>query len=472
MKKRMYRIFAFILCFLFVVNLIPDMNPIMSKAEENTSYSGVLMYDANAASGDDTYVPKDTNKYTLTLTEKQKCKFTFESTDGIELLQFAISKGELNYGFYKNIFINDYNESSNNVITVKLDPGVYNLQVSLQNSDDTAAYAEYTLGIEYLAAGEEDENNTAGNDYTDDNYEEYTDDTYASDEEIEPELEITDKTLKLISGMSETLDIKEKQYSTRPSEIGKIEWSSSNKQVATVDKYGMVLAYKSGTCVITGKYKGKKYTCKVTVVKTKFSVPGNINLDYGARKEVEFKVSPKEYILIVPTSYTTTDKKVAIYDADKYEIVAKGAGTCKITFTFCNGQKTTCTVKVKAQTLDQKLKLQAAYSLDDLSIEYNSVSKLYLADIYINNNNKKKDITYVEFAVFQYDNKGTRLNKLNSDFEYNGTISAGDLKIVNSSVTSKVKKVHTCIKKVYYSDGTTWANPLYSKWVKKYADKF
>lgn len=188
MKKRIYQIFAFILCFLFVVNLIPDMNPIMSEAAENSNYSGVLMYDANAASGDDTYVPKDTNNYTLTLTEKQKCKFTFESTDGIELLQFAISKGELNYGFYKDIFINDYNESSNNVITLQLSPGVYNLQVSLQNSDDTAAYAEYTLGIEYLAAGEEDENNTAGNDYTDDNYEEYTDDTYASDEEIEPEL--------------------------------------------------------------------------------------------------------------------------------------------------------------------------------------------------------------------------------------------------------------------------------------------
>lgn len=100
MKKRIYQIFAFILCFLFVVNLIPNINPIISKAAENTSYSGVLIYDANAASGDKTYVPKDTNNYTLTLTEKQKCKFIFESTDGIELLQFAISQGELSYGFY------------------------------------------------------------------------------------------------------------------------------------------------------------------------------------------------------------------------------------------------------------------------------------------------------------------------------------------------------------------------------------
>ena len=45
-----------------------------------------------------------------------------------------------------------------------------------------------------------------------------------------------------------------------------IHWSSSNKKVATVDKYGKVTAKKKGTVKITAKTSsGKKATCKITV---------------------------------------------------------------------------------------------------------------------------------------------------------------------------------------------------------------
>ncbi|MCI9175871.1 MAG: Ig domain-containing protein [Lachnospiraceae bacterium] len=47
-----------------------------------------------------------------------------------------------------------------------------------------------------------------------------------------------------------------------------LKWSSSNKKVAKVDKYGKVTAVKKGTATITVKTSsGKKATCKITVKK-------------------------------------------------------------------------------------------------------------------------------------------------------------------------------------------------------------
>ena len=45
----------------------------------------------------------------------------------------------------------------------------------------------------------------------------------------------------------------------------KAKWTTSNKKVATVKK-GKITAKKAGKATITCKVKGKKYTCKVTVV--------------------------------------------------------------------------------------------------------------------------------------------------------------------------------------------------------------
>ena len=50
---------------------------------------------------------------------------------------------------------------------------------------------------------------------------------------------------------------------------GKVTWKSSRKSVATVKK-GKVTALKKGTAKITAKVRGKKYTCKVTVVDNVF----------------------------------------------------------------------------------------------------------------------------------------------------------------------------------------------------------
>lgn len=46
----------------------------------------------------------------------------------------------------------------------------------------------------------------------------------------------------------------------------KVTWSTSNKDVATVNSKGKVTAKKEGTATITAKVLGKKYNCKVKVV--------------------------------------------------------------------------------------------------------------------------------------------------------------------------------------------------------------
>ena len=61
----------------------------------------------------------------------------------------------------------------------------------------------------------------------------------------------------------------------------KVTWKSSNKKIATVSKKGKVTAKKTGKVTITAKVRGKKYKCKVYVVK---------KARYNARKLRDFVV--------------------------------------------------------------------------------------------------------------------------------------------------------------------------------------
>jgi len=45
----------------------------------------------------------------------------------------------------------------------------------------------------------------------------------------------------------------------------KVKWKSSKPSVATVSKTGIVTGIKKGKATITGKYRGIKFTVKITV---------------------------------------------------------------------------------------------------------------------------------------------------------------------------------------------------------------
>lgn len=48
----------------------------------------------------------------------------------------------------------------------------------------------------------------------------------------------------------------------------KVSWSSSDKKIATVSKWGTITAKAEGKTTVIAKYKNKKYKCIVTVVDT------------------------------------------------------------------------------------------------------------------------------------------------------------------------------------------------------------
>lgn len=73
--------------------------------------------------------------------------------------------------------------------------------------------------------------------------------------EIQPKLNVTSITIN-----------KHNTYQLKlNNNKNKIKWSSSNKNVATVNKNGKVTAKESGTCKIYANVGNKKYSCKITV---------------------------------------------------------------------------------------------------------------------------------------------------------------------------------------------------------------
>lgn len=74
-------------------------------------------------------------------------------------------------------------------------------------------------------------------------------------------MSISSKKITLEVGQSKKLKIKGTKK--------KVKWSSSKKKIATVSSKGVVKAKKKGTCKITAKVAGKKFTCTVKVTNVK-----------------------------------------------------------------------------------------------------------------------------------------------------------------------------------------------------------
>ena len=72
-------------------------------------------------------------------------------------------------------------------------------------------------------------------------------------------VKLTKTKLTMKAGASRTIRLKGAKAS-------RVSWRSSKKSVASVSK-GKIKAKKAGKAVITAKYKGRKYRCKVTVKK-------------------------------------------------------------------------------------------------------------------------------------------------------------------------------------------------------------
>ena len=139
----------------------------------------------------------------------------------------------------------------------------------------------------------------------------------------------------------------------------RVEFQSSDVDVATVDEYGTVTAVDNGTCTITCSAldgSEKKATCVVNVdyrkIK-KITLPSDeitLNLTDG------YAATWQLYPVITPVdageqnlTYSTSNKKVATVSAHGL-ITGMGVGTCKITVLAADGSgvSAVCKVTVKA----------------------------------------------------------------------------------------------------------------------------
>lgn len=149
----------------------------------------------------------------------------------------------------------------------------------------------------------------------------------------------------------------------------KVKWSSSNKKVATVNQKGKVTAKKKGKCTITAKVKGKKYKCKVTVIKRKkIAKPKEANEEFIAVtlnvSELKLDVTRVKYradgtgylskakgkykLAIFNTSkkpkWKSSNKKVAKVNS-KGKVTAVAPGKCTISAVI-NKKKYKCKVTI------------------------------------------------------------------------------------------------------------------------------
>lgn len=132
----------------------------------------------------------------------------------------------------------------------------------------------------------------------------------------------------------------------------KLQWSSSNKKVASVTSSGTVKALKPGTATITCRVKTqktKKVTCKVTVKKKKVTKvsfsSGTLSVQIGKTYTKKPTVSPS-YAYDKRVSYKSSNTKIATVNSSGV-VTGKKEGTVTITATAKDGSKKKASYKIR-----------------------------------------------------------------------------------------------------------------------------
>ena len=173
-----------------------------------------------------------------------------------------------------------------------------------------------------------------------------------------------------------------------------VKWSSSDKDVATVDSNGKVVAKGQGTCYITAraKFDTKKLArCKVKVQQMVIDVKSSKNI-------VRLEKPGSSYTLKATCTPTNADDKSVKWKSSNTlvatvnavgKILAKKKGSCTVTATTNDGTKltTACKVTVKKQTVTK-------VALSKKSVALNRGKKLTLKATCTPTNAYNKSVTW------------------------------------------------------------------------------
>ena len=149
---------------------------------------------------------------------------------------------------------------------------------------------------------------------------------------------------------------------------GKVVWKTSNKKVATCDSNGsnhcIVVSHKAGKAKITAKYKGKTYTCKVTVKDKPAITPSKVSLKVGASAYINVWGTAKK------VKWSVANKSIVrLRKKKKYTYIVKGLKAGKTKVRAKVGKKTlTCTI-----TVTEKKTSPTEEEMSPMAKAYNSI---------------------------------------------------------------------------------------------------
>lgn len=121
------------------------------------------------------------------------------------------------------------------------------------------------------------------------------------------------------------------------------EWSSSNKNVATVNEWGLVKALQEGEAVITASAQDKTGTCKITVTKAS----SGLTIEYSDIEVSKGKTFYNEAYSSSYITWTSSDEKIAT--VTNGFITAVGEGVAVVEASSSQGTKTCLVTVSKAE---------------------------------------------------------------------------------------------------------------------------
>ena len=160
------------------------------------------------------------------------------------------------------------------------------------------------------------------------------------------DVDITLNKTEAVLGVSQTCTLKATVEGA--AEFSEVTWSSSNKNVASVNSSGKISAKATGTATITAKAKnGKTVSCKITVNPAPESVSINktaVNIGVGQNYSLSTELTPSNAVTYC--SWSSSDTSIATVNSSG-QITGKKVGTATITVKTSNGKTASCKVNVK-----------------------------------------------------------------------------------------------------------------------------
>lgn len=198
------------------------------------------------------------------------------------------------------------------------------------------------------------------------------------------EVKLSNTSITLVVGKSKKLKLQNTS--------GEATWSSSKASIAKVDSNGKVTAKKQGTAKITANLYGKKYTCKVKVVKKfKLNSTGMKIIAYNSKSlgysggygKIKWKSSNKSIAKVNNSGKITAVKPgTCTIKATRNGVTKK----CKITVqpNFLKLYNAYCDYEIAEVALDNSYLILDSdpYNIGDSDDYYDIVDWLYYNDLF------------------------------------------------------------------------------------------